>query len=110
MKIIHNSVLPFGKRYAAINLFGVLFLKRSASVNDVLLNHESIHTSQMKELLYLPFYVVYVVEWVVRLFQCKGNGYQAYMSISFEKEAYKHQRDFNYLSARTKYAQWERKK
>jgi hypothetical protein len=38
----------------------------------------------MKEMLYIPFYLWYGVEWLVKLF-CKGN---AYRNISFEREAY----------------------
>ena len=53
MKIIYNRLIPFG-RFFAINLFGVLFVKgRKEQVTEVDLNHELIHTAQMKELWYL---------------------------------------------------------
>jgi hypothetical protein len=59
-------------------------------------NHEAIHTKQMKELLYVPFYILYILEWLYRLTQ-KGN---AYKNISFEKEAYDNENDMDYLDKR----------
>lgn len=50
----------------------------------------------MKELLYVPFYILYLLEWLYRLIQ-KGN---AYRNISFEKEAYNNENDMNYLDKR----------
>lgn len=64
MKVIRNKLLPIGKRYGAINLFGVLFVKRDMSVTDRVLNHERIHTKQMRELGYVGFYLLYVAEWL----------------------------------------------
>lgn len=95
MKIIYNNIIPF-KGFKAVNLFGLLFARKGASINETTINHESIHTEQMKELLYLPFYVWYAIEWLIRLFM-KGN---AYRNISFEREAYANEKDFDYLSKR----------
>lgn len=50
----------------------------------------------MKELLYVPFYILYLLEWFYRLTQ-KGN---AYRNISFEKEAYNNENDMDYLDKR----------
>lgn len=50
----------------------------------------------MKELLYVPFYILYLLEWLYRLTQ-KGN---AYRNISFEKEAYDNENDMDYLDKR----------
>lgn len=47
MKVIRNRFLPIGKRYGAINLFGVLFVKRDMAVTNRVLNHEKIHTMQI---------------------------------------------------------------
>lgn len=99
MRIIYNNVLPF-KGFKAINLFGVLFVRKGCVMSDVSLNHEKIHTAQMREMLYVFFYLWYVVEWVVRLFG-KGN---AYRNISFEREAYDNQSYILYLDERRRYA------
>lgn len=102
MKIIYNNVIPF-KGFAAMNLFGVIFARKSAKpLPERTLNHEAIHTAQMKELLWVGFYLCYLAEWVVRLFM-KGN---AYRNISFEKEAYAHQGAKRYLTTRRHFAQW----
>ena len=46
--------------------------------------------------LFVPFYILYLLEWLYRLIQ-KGN---AYRNISFEKEAYNNENDMNYLDKR----------
>lgn len=98
MKIIRQNILP-PKGFLAINLFGLLFCKKDAKINDVIVNHESIHTVQMKEMLYIPFYLWYVTEWLIKLL-FKGN---AYRNISFEREAYDNQYNLNYLKERKRY-------
>lgn len=76
-----------------------LVLVRSGSRNPVLLRHERIHLAQQSELLVLPFYVWYLLEYV--WFRCRGLGHwAAYTSISFEREAYGHERDTDYLERR----------
>ena len=62
MKVIYNNLIPF-KGYKCINLFGVLFVRKGCTMSDVDYNHEAIHTAQMKEMLYVPFYVMYALEW-----------------------------------------------
>lgn len=100
MKIIYNNLIPF-KGFAAINLFGILFVRKGVEVSEEMINHEAIHTAQMKEMLYVFFYLWYVIEWVVRLFgKC-----DAYRKISFEREAYENDSDIGYLSKR-KHFNW----
>lgn len=102
MKIVYNNIIPF-KGFAAINLFGFVFARKECRpLSTSTVNHEAIHTEQMKELLYIGFYLCYVVEWLVRLFM-KGN---AYRNISFEKEAYNCQHIPNYTQIRQRFAMW----
>lgn len=101
MLIINNRIIPFGKSYIAINLFGVIFAKEHLS--RVCLNHERIHTAQQKELLFLGFYFIYIIEWCVRLL-IHRNLRKAYFSISFEREAYRHEGEKNYLLERRHFA------
>lgn len=96
---MYKRFIPF-KGYKAINLFGIVFVRKGVEMTAKDLNHEAIHTAQMKEMLYLLFYVWYVVEWIVRLFM-KGN---AYRNISFERETYAHEREPEYLSSRKPYS------
>lgn len=102
MKIIYNRILPW-RGFLAVNVFGMLFVRGGAAdVTPRVLNHERIHTAQMRELGYLPCYLLYFLEWLVRLTQ-KGN---AYRRISFEREAYAHESDPDYLAKRKPWAQW----
>lgn len=103
MKIIENKFIPF-KGFVAINLFGILFIRKGTSLGKYTLNHEKIHTTQMKELLYIFFYLWYLIEWIVKLFQNNFNNMNAYRNISFEKEAFQNQGNKNYLQERKRYS------
>lgn len=92
--------MPPLRRHAAINIFGVFFVHPEVQVSKRLITHEKIHTAQMRELAYIPFYLIYLIEWLLRLFM-KSN---AYMSIGFEREAYRHENDPTYLKRRKHYA------
>lgn len=99
MKIVSNRFVPF-PGFKAVNLLGVMFVRRGFRLTEVDIRHEQIHTRQMLELGVLPFYVLYVAEWLVRL-PMRGD---AYRSISFEREAYAHEHDADYLRRRHHYA------
>ncbi len=103
MKIIENKFIPF-KGFVAINLFGILFIRKGTSLRKYTLNHEKIHTTQMKELLYIFFYLWYLIEWIVKLFQNNFNNMNAYRNVSFEKEAFQNQGNQNYLQERKRYS------
>lgn len=102
MKIIYNSVIPF-KGFMAINLFGTLFVRNEykGKVDDVVLNHENIHTEQMKELGYIQFYIIYFIEWLIRLITNPDNPYR---NISFEQEAYNNEKNLDYIKTRKKFS------
>lgn len=89
--------LPLGKNYLAICLFGFVFSVRPLSATE--LNHELIHAAQQKELLYIPFFIWYGIEWGL-LFLKYRNWEKAYFHIRFEQEAYRHQADLDYLKHR----------
>lgn len=102
MKMIYNKLLPF-KGYVAINLFGIIFARKEFKpISERTLNHELIHTAQIKELLYIFFYIWYAIEWIVRLIQYRDR-LSAYYNISFEREAYSNQNNLGYLRSRKKY-------
>lgn len=84
----------------AISIWPFIFLKHKNQKNDaVLINHEKIHLQQQAELLIIPFYFWYLLEYL--FYRLKGyKKHAAYHSISFEKEAYKHESDLSYLNNR----------
>ena len=125
MKIFRTKLMRLtGKKY--LFFFGVLFTAPKARITEKDLNHERIHERQMKELLYIFFYLWYGVEWVVRMLQYrkvfqlassnslwKGRkrfkeafrklNYMAYRNVSFEREAYQNERDLSYLDNRKRF-------
>ena len=126
MKIIRNKYIPF-KGFRAINLFGILFVRGNAKIDDVTMNHESVHSRQWIEcgiaalivltplvllglwwlwllLSVFAFYILYVIEWFVKLFVYKFDKRKAYRNVSFEREAYANEDSVNYLNIRGKYA------
>ena len=105
MKIVVNNLIPF-KGYAYINLFGIIFTRnKDYKLSPISKNHELIHTLQMKYLLYVFFYLIYVLEWIIKVFISifiKSNNTNilnyAYHSISFEQVAYNNEKDLTYLN------------
>ncbi len=74
-------------------------------LTPTLVNHERIHTAQMRELGFIGFYIIYGLEWLWHLLR-EFSAYKAYRAISFEREAYGHGYDLTYLARRRRYAQW----
>ena len=72
-----------------------------------IINHESIHIKQQEELLVIPFYVLYILEWLVKSIIYRSFN-KAYYNISFEREAYSNQTKWTYLEKRKHYAWFRR--
>ncbi len=96
MVLIFKYLLP--KEFIGLTLWPVIILKsENLKEDEVLINHERIHLRQQLELLILPFYVLYLLEWLIKVFRYKGDTYMAYRNISFEREAYYNEQNPNYL-------------
>ncbi|MGB5554427.1 MAG: hypothetical protein WBM83_07200 [Flavobacteriaceae bacterium] len=94
----------FYKNYVGLSLWPFIILKNDALKDDiVLIHHEKIHLKQQQELLVLPFYVLYVAEWLLRSLYYL-DGYKGYQNISFEREAYQNEKNLNYASERKAFA------
>lgn len=103
MKIYYSKHFP-PKGFAAINLFGVIIgRKEYGDLSKSELNHEKIHSRQIIEMLWVFFYLLYFVEWLIRLVQYR-DSLTAYYNISFEREAYSNDKNLNYLENRKWYA------
>ncbi len=108
MKIVVNNFLP-PKGFVAINIFGMLFIRKTyfSRLSRQIINHESIHTAQMMESLFLFFYILYSLEWLYWLVRKLFNhGINPYRSISFEREAYENDGDMEYLKHRKLFSAW----
>lgn len=93
----------FYKSYVGLTLWPFIILKHSDLKGDqVLINHEKIHLQQQRELLVLPFYFLYILEWLLRSAYYL-NFYKGYQNISFEREAYFNERNLEYLENRPRF-------
>ncbi len=85
---------------AGMALFPFILIKEKRYRHDeVLMNHESIHLVQQLEFFILPFYILYLINYLFNLLKY-GEHYKAYLNIFFEKEAYLHEGDLDYLKKR----------
>jgi len=108
MKVTYNRLIPF-RGFAAINLFGHVFAREEyRPISDRTLRHEAIHTAQMRETGYVGFYLIYVAEWLYQWARLR-SAKQAYYAVRFEREAYAHQNELDYLTHRRPFA-WTRKR
>lgn len=97
--IVAKYLIPKGYRGMAVFPF-ILIKYYKDQVNVVFLNHEKIHLRQQLEMLIIPFFIWYILEYSIRLIQYKNKDL-AYRNISFEREAYANERDINYLKNRS---------
>ena len=84
----------------AITLYPFIISREEMS-EDVL-NHESIHIAQQKELFVLFFYILYGWDYLRGLVKYKDKS-KAYFRIRFEQEAYEHMYAHAYLDTRQSY-------
>jgi hypothetical protein len=97
--IVFKYLTPKWVRGITLYPFVVLTDKRDKK-NLVLLNHEKIHVRQQIEMLVLPFFLLYMLEFLIGYIKYK-NWQKAYKNISFEREAYSNQKDLNFLKKRS---------
>lgn len=104
MKVIQNKLIPF-KGFKYINLFGLILTRDKSKITDIEYNHEKIHLKQMQEMLWLPFHIWYLIEYLVistvRLFDKQNERYH---DISFEEEAYANESNLDYCNERQHFA------
>ena len=97
--IISKYLIP--KKYRGLTFFPFVIIRNKFDKTDlVLINHEKIHLRQQLELLVLPFYTWYFLDFLIKLFRYKDSN-KAYRNIIFEKEAYANENDPNYLKKRS---------
>jgi hypothetical protein len=81
----------------------VIVRDRKHLSDNVLINHEKIHIRQQIELLVIIFYIWYILEYLY--YRLRGmDSKSAYRNIRFEREAYQHESNSEYLNNRKCYA------
>ena len=86
---------------AAITLYPFIISREQMS-EDVL-QHETIHILQQKELFVIFFYILYVWDWLIGLVKYRDRQ-KAYFQIRLEQEAYDQMYKENYLAERKKFS------
>ena len=85
-------------------LFPFILLKTKDLKADArIVNHERIHLRQQAEMLVIPFYVIYLLNYLFNLMKY-GKHREAYRQIVFEREAYAKDGDGSYLTKRRPWA------
>nr|WP_315246975.1 hypothetical protein [uncultured Flavobacterium sp.] len=97
--IVAKYLIPKGYRGMAVYPF-ILIKYYKDQVNVIFLNHEKIHLKQQLEMLILPFFIWYILEFFIRFIQYKNRDL-AYRNISFEREAYENETNLTYLKKRS---------
>ena len=112
MKIVENKIIPFGS-FTAFTLGKFIFTKDASKITDKILCHETIHYYQQAETGYVIFFVMYFLSFITQFIRCtfkKSIGFseygsnsiwnRAYRTVLFEREAYQHENDPEYLNKR----------
>lgn len=105
LKKIYNRHIP-AKGFTAMTVSPFVFVRRDLAwrFNSIVERHETTHALQQIETLWVPFLVIYGLEWLLKLPFCNFDTSKAYRSISFEQEAYDHQMEVYYNEVRRHYA------
>lgn len=105
------NMLSWFMRVGGISLFPIVILREKHKdpihvggfeQSQRIHRHETIHFQQQLEMLVIPFYVWYLIEYLVKLV-IYGSFKKAYRNISFEREAYSNEDNFKYLHYRKRY-------
>lgn len=90
--------------YPAMAIYPFILIKHDRLREDAsLIFHEKIHHCQQLELLIIPFYILYGINYLVNLLKYRHHD-KAYREIVFEREAYAMDKDLNYLKRRKLFA------
>ncbi|QJD98339.1 hypothetical protein HH214_07945 [Mucilaginibacter robiniae] len=92
LKVSGMAVYPF-----------ILVQKPTDAHDPVIIRHETIHMKQAEELFIIPFYLLYLLNYLFNLYKYRNHD-QAYLNIVFEREAYRCERDSTYLQHRRLWA------
>ncbi|WP_221406344.1 hypothetical protein [Daejeonella rubra] len=86
-------------------MFPFIFLKtKDLKLDKRIINHELIHIRQQLELLIIPFYLLYFLNYLANWIYYRDH-YLAYRNIVFEREAFENDLKPGYLKKR-RFASW----
>lgn len=108
MIVLESCKILKNTRIEAFTLYPFIFLRKKKSdyhhmYLSITLNHERIHLNQQIELLIIPFFILYLFNFIINIFVYR-NLRKSYKSIIFEKESYMYEKDLDYLKRRQIYS------
>lgn len=100
MKLRYPIVVVPSLKVNGMALFPFILVKLEKSrFDEVMIRHEIIHLRQQVELLVLPFYFFYLINYLYNRL-VYADHHEAYMNIIFEREAYANDAAPDYLKRR----------
>lgn len=88
------------KNISGITIFPFIILdKKEHKIDKTFINHELIHFYQQMELFFFLFLLLYFLEFLFLVIKHKDIP-KAYRNISFEREAYENETNYDYLKTR----------
>lgn len=105
LKVIYTKHFPV-KGFTALTIWPFVFVRKDRidHFTPSAATHEEIHAAQQIEMLWILFLILYALEWVIKIPFRKFDTERAYMSISFEQEAFLYMDDPHYLDNRKPFA------
>ena len=104
-----NSRIPIWLSYLAPIDIGAItigpFVFSRGEMSETTKNHEAIHWQQYIETGIVGFVILYYWYWFINLLKYR-DGKRAYYEIPFEREAYLHDWNLNYLQTRKRFTWW----
>lgn len=102
--IKRNLLSKINPSIRGLTLYPFILLRHHYLKTDrVLINHEKIHLQQQLELLIIPFYIIYIINYLLNIIIYRSH-FKAYYHIIFEREAYSNELDLDYLKKRQMFA------
>ena len=96
--------IPFG--FSGITIYPFIFIRYNVRLAPKLIRHEMIHIYQQRECLFVPFFIIYAIDFLCKLAKYR-SFYSAYRNIGFEREAYDNDMTARYFKRRKLFA-WVR--
>lgn len=102
--VIRSKHFP-PRPFAGITLFCFIVFRRDVRVTPTDMRHEMTHVRQQAEWLVVGFFILYLAEFLFYYVRYR-DFMRAYGHISFEREAYAHEHELDYLKRRKLWANY----
>ena len=108
--IFSAKVIVVPRWFFPASCMGPVIVIRERDYNAAVANHEYIHYLQQKEMLFIFAYIMYIVEFICKFFyyfnirDFRRGLKNAYINVSFEREAHSMQPMIGYCGHRKAYS------